>query len=60
MPAEWTHVEEAAALLGVSKRTVYRYLTLGVLEGRRVGPRIVQVKRDSIDKAIAGLVQAVS
>lgn len=40
---------EAAEHLGVSSRTVRRYITEGRLAGYRVGPRLVKVKRVDLD-----------
>ncbi|SIR56231.1 DNA binding domain-containing protein, excisionase family [Microbacterium sp. RURRCA19A] len=43
-------VEETAGTLGVSTKTVRRMISRGVLEARRIGPRLLRVP-------VAGLAQ---
>lgn len=43
---------EAAALLCVSPRTVRRWGKLGLLDERRVGPRLVRVTEESVEALI--------
>jgi excisionase family DNA binding protein len=45
--------DEAAARLRVSERTVRRYITAGLLDGVRVGPRLVKVTERSVDRLLA-------
>jgi excisionase family DNA binding protein len=45
--------DEAAARLRVSTRTVRRYITVGLLDGVRVGPRLVKVTEMSVDRLLA-------
>ena len=45
--------DEAAARLRVSERTVRRYITAGLLDGVRVGPRLVKVAEMSVDRLLA-------
>jgi excisionase family DNA binding protein len=45
--------DEAAARLRVSERTVRRYITAGLLDGVRVGPRLVKVTEMSVDRLLA-------
>ena len=43
---------EAATVLRVSPRTVRRYGRAGLLDERRVGPRLVRVTRESVEALI--------
>jgi len=45
--------DEAAARLRVSERTVRRYITAGLLDGVRVGPRLVKVTEMSVERLLA-------
>jgi len=45
-------IAEAAHLLGVSPRTVRRYIAEGRIRGIRVGPKMLRVDRDELDKLI--------
>lgn len=45
---------EAARLLRVSRRTVYRYAALGLLDGRRIGPKLIRVTARSVDALAKG------
>jgi predicted site-specific integrase-resolvase len=40
---------EAAARLHVSRRTVVRYGKAGLLDERRIGPKLVMVTEESVD-----------
>jgi excisionase family DNA binding protein len=44
----WLSVEEIAAYLGISKDTVYTWLTAKAMPGHRIG-RLWKFKRDEID-----------
>lgn len=44
--------DEAARRLHVSPRTVRRYGKAGLLEERRVGPRLVRVTEESVEALI--------
>ena len=48
-------LEQAARWLGVSVRTVRRYIAAGVLTGYRLGPRLLRV--DTAE--VAGLLRAI-
>jgi hypothetical protein len=43
---------EAATLLHVSERTVRRYGKSGLLEERRIGPRLVKITGESVEALI--------
>ncbi len=45
--------EEAAKRLGVSRATIRRWILEGVLEGRKVGPRIFRISENSV-RALEG------
>lgn len=49
-PRRLVSVTHAAAYADLSTRTVYRYIQLGYLTGYRVGPRLVKVSLDELDK----------
>lgn len=42
-------IPAAAAYLGVSQRTVRRYIAAGLVTGFRTGPKLIRVDRDEID-----------
>lgn len=43
---------QAATELAVSERSVRRYLAAGLLSGVRVGPRLIRITRESLDKML--------
>ncbi|HZR53633.1 MAG TPA: helix-turn-helix domain-containing protein [Streptosporangiaceae bacterium] len=45
---------EAAALLHVSRRTVERYGKAGLIEERRIGPKLIMITASSVTAMIAG------
>jgi excisionase family DNA binding protein len=45
--------DEAATRLRISERTVRRYIAAGLLDGVRVGPRLVKVTEMSVDRLLA-------
>jgi excisionase family DNA binding protein len=45
--------DEAAERLRVSTRTIRRYIAAGLLNGVRVGPRLVKVTEESVDRLLA-------
>lgn len=47
------HTNEAALRLRVSPATVRRYAASGRLDGVRVGPKLVKVTAESVDRMIA-------
>lgn len=44
---------EAARRLHVSRRTVERYEQRGLLDARRVGPKLIRVTEESVERLIA-------
>lgn len=42
--------KEVAELAGISVKTVYRYFETGVLNGRRIGPRLIKFSRKEIEE----------
>ncbi|MCF6387292.1 helix-turn-helix domain-containing protein [Mycobacterium sp. MBM] len=45
-------LEQAAGELAVSPRSVRRYLASGLLVGVRVGPRLIRITRESLDRML--------
>lgn len=45
----WPSVEQAAALLQVSTKTIRRYIANGTIDARRVGPRLIRINPESIN-----------
>jgi excisionase family DNA binding protein len=49
MPPEWGTVKEAADRKKVSTKTIRRYITAGIIEAERFGPRLIRVNLTSLD-----------
>ncbi|MFA5711515.1 helix-turn-helix domain-containing protein [Mycolicibacterium sp.] len=45
-------IQQAAEVLQVHDRTIRRWIADGTLDAKRVGPRLLRVKRESIDNLI--------
>lgn len=41
-------IQQAAAHLGVSEKTIRRYIAQGRIKANRVGPRLIRVDRESL------------
>lgn len=48
-PTYWLSIDEAAAILGLSSKTVRRYIAAGRLEAKRVGPKLIRVALASVE-----------
>lgn len=48
--AEWLTVQEAANELGVSTKTLFRWIKSGLLTGRYVNPRLLLIRRADLHK----------
>lgn len=48
----WVTIPEAAEHVGVSPRALYRWINIGLVEGRRVGPKLVQVNLRSVEAQV--------
>jgi excisionase family DNA binding protein len=51
-PRRYISTEEAADFLGVSKKTVRRWIDTGRLTGYRVGPRYIRVDLNEVEAAM--------
>jgi excisionase family DNA binding protein len=49
-PARPVSTAQAAARAGVHPRTILRYVTQGRLTGYRIGPRLIKVDLDEVDR----------
>ena len=47
--------EEVAAILGVSRSTVYNLIKEGKIQTVRLGPQLVRISRTEIDRYVANL-----
>ena len=45
----WVSLEDAATHLGVSSKTIRRYIAAGRLPAQRVGPRLIRVRVSDLD-----------
>jgi excisionase family DNA binding protein len=43
---------EAAEHIGVNHRTIRRWITTGVITGYRVGPKLIKVDLDELDRLV--------
>lgn len=43
-------IKQAAAALQVSEASVRRYIAAGLLKARRVGPRLIRIDKNSLEK----------
>ncbi len=53
MNKQLLRVNEAAAVLNVSRWTVYRWVEEGKLSGTKIGKQSLRVIRNSVDKLIS-------
>lgn len=49
---DWVTLAAAADTLGVSVRTVRRWISYGYLDGFRAGPRVVRVRAADVDRLL--------
>ena len=47
---KWGTIQEAADHYKVSAKTIRRYITQGLIEAERVGPRLIRVNLASLDQ----------
>ena len=57
-PQQLASINEAAARLGVTRRTVYDWINQGVITGWRVGPKLIKVDADELEKLITPVAAA--
>jgi len=50
MENEWLTVTETAEYLGVSTKTIRNYIRSGRLEAERVGPKLIAIQLESLDR----------
>jgi excisionase family DNA binding protein len=50
MENEWLTVTETAEYLGVSTKTIRNYIRSGRLEAERVGPKLIAIHLESLDR----------
>ena len=47
---EWGTIVEAADRKKVSTKTIRRYISSGLIEAERIGPRLIRVNLSSLDR----------
>jgi len=52
-PPRLITVEEAAAMLSLSKMSIYRRIKQGLIVGYRLSPHAIRVDADSVDRFLA-------
>lgn len=52
VPAALLNVADVAEILGVDRRTVFRYISSGKLKARRLSPQTLRFKREDVDAFI--------
>lgn len=50
-PIQWLSTAEAAKYLGITPRTLYRFIDEGQIAGYRFG-RVIRLKQDDVDRFI--------
>ncbi|WP_426319927.1 helix-turn-helix domain-containing protein [Microbacterium sp. E-13] len=45
--SQWGTIQQAAIAYGVTEKTIRRWISSGVIEARRVGPRLIRVNLES-------------
>jgi excisionase family DNA binding protein len=50
-PIQWLSTAEAAKYLGITPRTLYRFIDEGQIDGYRFG-RVIRLKQDDVDRFI--------
>ena len=52
---EWMRLPEAAARLGTTYTSMYRYIKRGIVAGARVGEKMIRVRRADVERLIVPL-----
>ena len=45
---------QVAEMLGISERTVARYVAAGLLKAYRVGPKLIRFDPDEVERSLVG------
>ena len=54
----WASLDEAAEHLGVTTKTIRRYIARGILPAHRFGPRLIRVRLSDLDALVTPLTVA--
>lgn len=60
MPAKLLSLTEAAAICGVSQKTIRRRISDGTLPAVRVGPKLVKIRTTDLDALVRPIPAAVA
>lgn len=52
MPRKSITLDEAAALYGVSRRSLRRYIAAGLISGYRIGPKLIRLDPDELEQKL--------
>jgi excisionase family DNA binding protein len=53
-PKKFISARQVAQTYGISTRTILRYLSEGRLKGYRVGPKLIRLDADEVERALVG------
>jgi excisionase family DNA binding protein len=60
VPRQYESIEDAAARLGITARTIRRRIADGTLTGYRVGTKTIRVARDEVDDKLLRPIPTIS
>lgn len=50
----WMNMTEAAKYLGISRRTIYRWIDKGIIKVYEIGPGVKRIKKEDLDRILSG------
>ena len=54
MPRKFVSPTQAAEMYGISRRSIHRYITQGLLPAYRIGPRNIRLDADEVERILLG------
>ncbi len=52
MPRKFVSPTQAAEMYGISRRSIHRYITQGLLHAYRIGPRNIRLDADEVERVM--------
>jgi excisionase family DNA binding protein len=54
VPRKFVSPTQAAEMYGISRRSIHRYITQGLLPAYRIGPRNIRLDADEVERILMG------